>query len=26
MANQFEMVHDLLDLAGARWTVDVLSV
>ena len=26
MANQFEIVHDLLDLAGARWTVDVLSV
>lgn len=26
MASQFEIVHDLLDLAGARWTVDVLSV
>ena len=22
---QFEIVHDLLDLAGAKWTVDVLS-
>lgn len=26
MASQFEIVHELLDLAGARWTVDVLSV
>lgn len=26
MAEQFEIVHELLDLAGARWTVDVLSV
>jgi DNA-binding HxlR family transcriptional regulator len=26
MAMQYEIVHDLLDLAGARWTVDVLSV
>ena len=25
-ATQFEMVHEMLDLAGARWTVDVLSV
>lgn len=25
MASQFEIVHELLDLAGARWTVDVLS-
>lgn len=25
-ATQFEMVHELLDLAGARWTVDVLGV
>lgn len=25
-ATQFEMVHELLDLAGARWTVDVLTV
>jgi len=24
-APQFEIVHDLLDLAGARWTVDVLA-
>ena len=23
---QFEIVHEVLDLAGARWTVDVLSV
>ena len=22
---QFEIVHDVLDLAGAKWTVDVLS-
>ena len=26
MASQFEIVHELLDLAGARWIVDVLSV
>ncbi len=25
-APQFELVHDLLDLAGARWTIDVLAV
>ena len=25
-ATQFEMVHELLDLAGARWTVDVVTV
>ncbi len=25
-STQFEMVHELLDLAGARWTVDVLAV
>lgn len=25
-APQFEIVHDLLDLIGARWTVDVLAV
>ena len=25
-ANQFEIVHEILDLAGARWTIDVLSV
>jgi len=24
-APQFELVHDLLDLAGARWTIDVLA-
>jgi DNA-binding HxlR family transcriptional regulator len=24
-ASQFEIVHELLDLAGARWTVDVLA-
>jgi DNA-binding HxlR family transcriptional regulator len=24
-SQQFEIVHDLLDLAGARWTVDVLA-
>jgi len=23
---QFEIIHEVLDLAGARWTVDVLSV
>lgn len=22
---QFEIVHDLLDLAGARWTIDVVA-
>lgn len=22
---QFEIVHDLLDLAGARWTIDVIA-
>ena len=25
-ANQFEIVHDILDLVGARWTIDVLTV
>jgi DNA-binding HxlR family transcriptional regulator len=25
-ANPYELVHELLDLAGARWTVDVLAV
>jgi len=24
-SQQFEIVHELLDLAGARWTVDVLA-
>ena len=24
-AQQFELVHDLLDLAGARWTIDVIA-
>lgn len=24
-APQFEIVHELLDLAGARWTIDVLA-
>ncbi|MBN9309580.1 MAG: helix-turn-helix transcriptional regulator [Devosia sp.] len=25
-ATQYEIVHEVLDLAGARWTVEVLSV
>jgi DNA-binding HxlR family transcriptional regulator len=24
-SQQFEIVHELLDLAGARWTIDVLA-